>query len=162
MLDAAAHRAVQQVAHAGDAVSLRSSARGSSRCRRENDEQLIGQLGAALGGRPHVAEPLHQLAVDARLPPAPFSRKRDVAQHDGQQIVEVVRDAGGELPDRLQPLHLPQRRFDPLALLDLRQQLAVRGRQLGGALLHPRFELLVEPPAFVLPQAAAQIRSARR
>ena len=36
----------------------------------------------------------------------------------------------GQLAYRLQALHLPQCRFDPLALLDLAKQLAVRGSKL--------------------------------
>jgi hypothetical protein len=43
-----------------------------------------------------------------------------------QQVVEIMRDAGCQLPDRFQELHLPQRRLHPLVLLDMFQSLAVR------------------------------------
>ena len=46
--------------------------------------------------------------------------------------------------------------LDLFALLDLRQQLAVGGGELGGALLDAQLQLLVQPLAFVLPPAAAQ------
>src|SRR5262249_19561957 len=39
------------------------------------------------------------------------------AAHDHQEIVEVVRDAAGQLPDRLQPLGLPQRCLRSLTAL---------------------------------------------
>jgi hypothetical protein len=126
---------------------LRSSAFGSSRCRRENESSWSVSL--ALGRRAHVAQALRQLAVDLRGGESLF-QEADVAEHHGEQVVEVVCDAGGELAHRLQPLHLPQGGLDPLALLDLREQLAVRRGELGGALLHARFQLLVEAAAFVL------------
>src|SRR5262249_39251575 len=39
------------------------------------------------------------------------------AAHDHQEIVEVVRDAAGQLSDRLQPLGLPQRCLRSLSAL---------------------------------------------
>ena len=124
-------------------------------------QQLIGQLGAALGGRAHVAEPLRELAVDAGSR-EPLFEEADVAEHDGEQIVEVVRHAGGELADRLEPLHLAQRRLDALALLDLSKQLAIGGASSAVRSCTRDFELLVEAPAFVLAAAAAQSWSAPR
>ena len=58
----------------------------------------------------------------------------------GQQIVEVVRDAAGQLADGLHLLRLAQRRRHALALLDLGAQLAVGGGELAGALGDPELE----------------------
>ena len=82
--------------------------------------------------------------------------ERDVAQHDGQQIVEVVRNPRGELAHCLEPLHLSERALNFLTLLDLRQQLAIGGSQFGGPPDDADFLLLVETAAFILPAAAAQ------
>src|SRR5262249_47820698 len=83
-------------------------------------EQLVGQLRAAFGRAAHVDETPGQIAVYPRGRDAPLD-KFEIAQHDGQQVVEIMRDAGGELTDSLETLHLPQRRLDVFALLDLRQ-----------------------------------------
>ena len=115
-------------------VSLRSSDLRLEPLAARERQQLIGQLCAAFGGRAHIAEALRELAVDTRRG-EPFFEKADIAEHHGEQIVEVVGDPGGELADGFEPLHLPQRRFDALALLDLREQLAVGRGQLCGALL---------------------------
>jgi hypothetical protein len=79
-----------------------------------------------------------------------------ISQHHRQKVVEVVRDARCELPDRLQPLHLAKRGLDPLAFGNLAKQLPIGGRELLRALRHPGFQLLVEAPALVLPPTAAQ------
>ena len=93
-------------------VSLRSSATRLEPLTAREREQLVGELGAALGGGAHIAEPLREPAVDARGR-EPLLQELDIAEHHGQKVVEVVRDAGGQLADRLQPLHLPQGRFRP-------------------------------------------------
>ncbi len=53
-------------------------------------------------------------------------------------------DAAGQPADRLQLLHLHQRRLDPLALGDLRHQAVVRGGQRPRARLDPRLEIVVQ------------------
>ena len=49
-----------------------------------------------------------------------------------QQVVEIVRDAAGELADRLHLLRLAQRLLGLLALVDLAQQRLVGLAQRGG------------------------------
>ena len=56
-----------------------------------------------------------------------------------------MRDAAGELADRLHLLRLPQRRLGTRPLLDLGAQPGVGGGELGGALGHP----LLQPPGEV-------------
>jgi hypothetical protein len=115
--NAAAHRALQQLVHAGDRLVEVERARLEPLAARER-QHLVGQLGAALGGGAHMVEPALDLAVDARGGELAVE-EADIAEHDGQEVVEVVRHAGGELADRLEPLHLAQRRLDALALLHL-------------------------------------------
>ena len=64
------------------------------------------------------------------------------ADHRGQQIVEIVGDAAGELADRLHLLRLAQRLLGALALADLGLQPVERGAQIGGALGDPRLQHL--------------------
>ena len=74
-------------------------------------QQPARQLGAALaGGRDHVGG---LLQVGAGLEGQ--TQRLGVADHDRQQIVEVVREAAGELADRLHLLRLRQLLFGPLA-----------------------------------------------
>ena len=64
------------------------------------------------------------------------------ADDRGQQIVEIVGDAAGELADRLHLLRLAQRLLGALALADLGLEPVERGAQIGGALGDPRLEHL--------------------
>ena len=64
-------------------------------------EQAADQLGALLGGAPGHAEDLLVLRPE-RQPPLD---QADAAEHRGEQIVEVVGDAAGQLADRV---HLPR------------------------------------------------------
>ena len=110
-------------------------------------EQPAGEL----GGAPHAFDAKVLAAGDAR------HRRRAVqggelapdhvepALHDGEQIVEIVGDAAGELADRLHLLRLAQRLLRLLAGL-------VLGFQLARALVHPFFQGLGE---------GAQLREAR-
>ena len=91
-------------------------------------QQLPGQLGGAFhgfGNRVDVAA-------------APFFRQFAAAQEvgrgadDGQQIVEIVRDAAGQLPDRFHLLRLAQRFLALAALGDVD---GLRHRADDGAML---------------------------
>ncbi len=66
-------------------------------------EQPLRQLGAARGGSIDCVQHL----VSANL----VLEKFDIAEDNRQQVVEVVRNAAGELADRFQPLGAPQRFF---------------------------------------------------
>ena len=73
-------------------------------------EQLASQAFAALGRRGnHVEQP--GLLFVGQLGTQPLHAAAD----DHQEIVEVVRDAAGQLADRFQPLRLAQRAFRRLA-----------------------------------------------
>ena len=73
-----------------------------------------------------------------------LAQQLEIAEHRGQQVVEVVRHAAGELADRFQLLQLAQLVLGAGALGDLRQQLVMGMLELGGALLDPALELVVD------------------
>ena len=82
---------------------------------------------------------------DARLGRA-RANKIEVADHRGQQIVEVVGDAAGEMTDRLHLLCLHQRSFGLLALSDLEPQAFVGLGEIARSFLDPPLQGLIEPP----------------
>lgn len=67
----------------------------------------------------------------------------DVADDDGEQIVEIVRDAAGELAHRLHLLRLPELGFGAQALFHLLLEQGVGRGELGGAGGGETFEVLV-------------------
>ncbi len=92
-------------------------------------QQALGQRGAALGA---LHRALDQ-AVQPRIVGDALAQQIEIAHHRHQEIVEIMRDAAGELADRLHLLRLPQ----------LLLCLFARGdflHQLGGALLDALFQ----------------------
>src|SRR4029077_2676477 len=61
---------------------------------------------------------------------------RRIAANHSQEIVEIVRNASGKLPDSLHSLGLAQRRFGLLSLSDLDFEAPVDVCQIVGALVH--------------------------
>src|SRR5579883_1413468 len=102
-------------------------------------QELLGQLGAALCRLHRALEELHLLSTgDAGGKPL------EIAEERRQQVVEIMRDAAGELADRLHLLALPQRFFRLLLLGDIAradEQLADAAIGIAdrddGALHHP-------------------------
>ena len=101
-----AERAAQQVGHAGDELVASTGSRLQRLPAREGEQPLrqrgralraaasaMSTAGAAAGRRPSAQAALEQV---------------EIAEDDGQQVVEVVRDAAGELADRLHLLRLQQ------------------------------------------------------
>ena len=76
-------------------------------------EQLPGEDGRALGGGRDLVE----LGLGGAV--AAFEQRLGVAADHGQEVVEVVGDAAGEPPDRLEPLRLAQLLLELLALADV-------------------------------------------
>ena len=114
--DVAAQRPVEHLLELGKPLREIDHRRGEHLPAREC-EQLAGEAFAARGRvRDHVEQP-RMLFVGQVAPQALHA-----AADDHQQIVEVVRDAAGQLPDRLQALGLPQRAFGGLAPLRLVMQ----------------------------------------
>jgi hypothetical protein len=117
---------------------------GSSTCWREEREQLARELRGAVG-RPLDLDEL----VGARPGADPSPGDLAVAADDGQQVVEVVRDAAGELPDRLHLLRLAELVLEHAALGHVAQheQMAA-GEELGvrADLEHPAAAVLLAVP----------------
>ena len=86
---------------------LTSTGRGSSGWRRANaSSRWVRRRRAIGGGQGRIHEPLDILISAGLDPPLHDVHRADDA---GQQIVEVVRDAAGQLADRLHLLRLAQR-----------------------------------------------------
>ena len=132
---------------------LRSVGFGSSRWRREKARSWLVSLAPRSRRVFHETEAAQQLGLHRRADHAALD-EAEVADDDGEQVVEIMRDAAGQLADRLQPLHLPQRAGDALALLDLGDELPIAGGELGRALAHAVFQRLVEAAQLGLRVAA--------
>jgi len=116
-----AERALQQILHAGDDCIEIDGPRQQGLPSRKR-EQVARQHGAAFGRGVHRPEPLAQSRIERGGALDQF----DIADQNGQQIVEVVGHAAGELAQCFDPLGLTQRRLGALALFHLLEQLPVR------------------------------------
>ena len=67
-------------------------------------QQPLGQRSAALGALQGAIDQTMQLGIVRHA----LAQQIEIAHHGHQQVVEVVRDAAGELADRLHLLRLPQ------------------------------------------------------
>ena len=76
------------------------------------------QFGAMFGGVAHLVDD-HLLALAERQ--APFEHV-DPAEHRGEQVVEVVRDAAGQLADRLHLAGLDELLLEPPLRGDVEQR----------------------------------------
>ena len=114
--DRRAHGAADQLLHAGD-QPVDVGRLGVERLPAREGQQPVGQRRGPLGralGRDDVAVEVAEPALrDPRL------QQLQAAGDAGQQVVEVVRQAAGELADRLHLLRLAQR------LLGLPQRLGL-------------------------------------
>ena len=112
-------RAADQVGHAGDQPVDVGGLRIERLAPRER-EQLLSERHGALRAARHLIDCAPQFAVFRRcVTPDRF----EVADDDGEQVVEVVRDAAGELADRLHLLRLPQLLLDRAALGEVARDL---------------------------------------
>jgi hypothetical protein len=113
-------------------------------------QQLAGELGAAAAGVARDLGALLHLLVARQ-----HQDQVHIALHDVQQVVEVVRDAAGQAPDRFHLLQLGDGLQRALALDDFLGQAVVGLGQRAGAFLDARFQCLVELHQLVL--AGAQV-----
>ena len=93
--------------------SVEVDALGKQRLGAGEGKQTAGQRGGARRAFHRIVEVHHHLApgtVEAA------EREVDPADDDGEHVVEVVRDAAGELADRLHLLHLAKLGLGGLAL----------------------------------------------
>ena len=104
-------------------------------------EQLVREVRRAVRRVDHLAQIVRRGTVLVGA----HQRELRVAGDDGDEIVEVVRDAAGQRADRLELLRLAklrlalaERRLDANALADLVGEHDVRRGELGGALFDRR------------------------
>ena len=136
--DGRADRAAQQISHAAHQLGEIGRPRLSAWRRAKASRRCVSG-GAALGALRGAVDQAFRDGIVRQ----PLAQKLEIAQHRGQQVVEVVRHAAGELADRFQLLQLAQLVLGAVALGDLRKQLVMGMLELGGALLDPALELVV-------------------
>ncbi len=118
-----------------------SSGSGDKRLLPGEGEQPPGEGGPALDALASAGKQRPDVSIPARQP----SRNQfQAAAHHRQHVVEVVRDAAGELANRLQPLQVAQLGFGLLAPFHLGDQAHVGCTQLACTLRHPRLKRPVE------------------
>ena len=100
-LDVLAQRPLQQVRHVGQQRG-EVDRHGRERLLARERQQLLGQRGAALGRPDRPIEPRQHGAVRLQHGVGHFQ----IAQDDRQQVVEVVRDAAGQLAHGLKALRI--------------------------------------------------------
>ncbi len=103
-----AERAAQQVGHAGDQL-VEGERLGIERLAAREGEQTMGKRRGALGAAQPRLDGAPQLRRGFADPPLDGL---EIALDDGQEIVEIVSDAAGQLTDRLHLLGLAQRFLD--------------------------------------------------
>ena len=86
-------------------------------------EQPLDQLGALLGGAAGHADDLPVLLLE-RQPPLD---QAEAAEHRGEQIVEIVGDAAGQLADRVHLARFEQLLLQILAVGDVEQGAGILG-----------------------------------
>ena len=107
-LNVSAQRADQHLVHGLDAF-LEVGDDGIERLAARERQQLARQALAAIGGRVHRLDRLQMLGIGE-----PAAQKLRMAADDHQEVVEVVRDAAGELAERLHLLRLGELLLRPL------------------------------------------------
>src|SRR4030095_16434284 len=112
--DVLADQAAQQVRQLGQDVRDVDDARLQGLLAREG-EQLAHQVGGAVG----ILLDLHDVGEGLVAGAVAHQQQVAEADHGGQQVVEVVGDAAGELADRLHLLRLGELHLELLALGDV-------------------------------------------
>ncbi len=102
--DRLAERTAQQVRHPGDQL-VGLDRLGVERLAARVRQQAVGQGGGALG----AAQGRRGQPMQARLFGQAALQGLEIAGDDGQEVVEIVRHAAGQLADRLHLLGLAQR-----------------------------------------------------
>ena len=113
-LDILADQAAQQVRQLDQHVADIEHARLQRLLAREG-QQLPHEIGGAVA----VLLDLHDVGEGRVARPEPHQQQVAEPDHRGQQVVEIMRDAAGELADRLHLLRLRELHFEVLLLGDV-------------------------------------------
>ena len=113
-LDILADQPAQQVRQLDQHVGDVEDARLQGLLAREG-QQLAHEIGGAVG----VLLDLHDVGEGRVARPEPHQQQIAEADHRRQQVVEIVRDAAGELSDRLHLLRLRELHLEVLLLGDV-------------------------------------------
>ena len=116
-LDVVAEQALQERADLGDDGIQVERARIQHLAAAEG-EQLLRQLGGAVGSALDLAEVAAQLDVAV----CSLEQERGVAGDAGEQVVEVVRDAAREPAEALELLRVQELHLEPLPLGDVAEE----------------------------------------
>ena len=110
-LDLLAEQPAEQIAEIGDDIGERQDFRAQRLAARES-QKLAHQIGGAIG----VLLDVHDVGEGRIGRPVLGEQQIGEADDGGQHIVEVMRDAAGQLADRLHLLALRQLHFERLVL----------------------------------------------
>ena len=133
-VDVLAERALEKLLEAADDLVQVDDLRVGDVAAAE-DQKLTRQRRAPLGGGADLGEVRLHRAVLGKL----LGNERRVVEDHGEQVVEVVSDAAGELADRLHPAGAVERR--------LQACLALRRRSPGGDVAQGADDDLVAAPS---------------
>ena len=95
--------------------SLRSTCLRLQRLAARERQQAAIEIGAAQRRAQRLVDGFGRVGIPADL----LAQQVEIADDDGEQVVEVVRQAAGELPDRLHLLALAQLLLQQLAVRDV-------------------------------------------
>ncbi len=144
--DLRSERAAGQVGHGSD-QPVDVDRRRRERLLPRESEQPLGQGRGPLGAAQRLGEARRDVGG---LPFHASLHRLDIADDHGEQVVEIVRDAAGKLPDRLHFLALAGNGLGFLPLDDFTPQLLVYLRQLlrpvRDAALQIEQQLALAPP----------------
>ncbi len=105
-------------------ILLASTAAGASGCWREKASRR--EVSWAARWAPSMALSTQAAAFPWSPVEARIFASVERSHHDGEHVVEVVRDSAGQLADGFHLLHLPRLGFDLFAALSLFQQFSIR------------------------------------
>ena len=148
--DPLADRAVDQLEHVLDQLGRRHRV-GQQRLGAGEGEQAAGEGGGAGRALHRIVEVEFDLAARAVQLAA---GEIEAADDDREHVVEIVRDAAGELADRLHLLDLAELGFGGGAGRGLPLQRRIGVGKLAGARLHGLFEVECAPAPAPRPRAA--------
>ena len=91
-----------------------------------------------------TTETLYLLGEEARIVGQPLPQEAEVPEHRHQKVVEIVRDAAGELSDGFHLLRLPELILYDASLFHFLENCGMRPTELGRSIRYALFERLIQ------------------